>query len=128
MKHYFDMVNPIEYSIIQLNFENHEYEKMLFVGQGLAESVGSDCYGYYISKVFNEKFIAIVRATCSFIYGWADGSMNCSRPENWQDESRWIFLKKYGKSWYFADTTGKRFRKATGFSFAGANAYQDPSF
>ena len=129
MEHYFDSLNPVEFAQVQFNLENKKAEDKIFVGQGVTHSVGSDSYGYYIVKVFSDKFIALVSADSKYIVGWQDGSMECTRPDNWQDENTWQYFKKYGKKWYHANAKGKR---ALGMdiklNFYGANAYRDPSF
>ena len=98
MQHYFDSLNPVEFAQVQFNLENETPEDKIFVGQGVTESVGSNKYGYYVAKVFNNKFIALVPADSKFMHGWQDGSMECTRPDNWQDENTWQYYKKYGKN------------------------------
>ena len=129
MEHYFDSLNPVEFAQIQSNLENRKAEDKIFVGQGVTETVGSDAYGYYIAKVFNNKFIALVSADSKYITGWQDGSMVCTRPDNWQNKKTWQYLKKYGKKWYYANAEGKRFPgRDIRIHFYGAHAYRDPSF
>ena len=129
MQHYFDSLNPVEFAQVQFNLENATPEDKIFVGQGVTELVGSDKYGYYVAKVFNNKFIALVPADSKFIHGWQDGSMECTRPDNWQDENTWQYFKKYGKKWYRANAKGKRvLGMDIRLNFYGANAYMDPSF
>ena len=62
MQHYFDSLNPVEFAQVQFNLENKKTEDKIFVGQGVTHSVGSDSYGYYVVKVFSDKFIALVSA------------------------------------------------------------------
>jgi hypothetical protein len=129
MEHYFDSLNPVEFAQVQSNLENRKAEDKIFVGQGVTESVGSDSYGYYVAEVFNNKFIALVYADTKFIKGWQDGSMECTRPDNWQDKKTWKYFKKYGKKWYYANAEGKRFPgRNIRIHFYGAHAYRDPSF
>lgn len=129
MEHYFDSLNPVEFAQVQSNLENRKAEDKIFVGQGVTNPVGSDSYGYYVAEVFNNKFIALVSADTKFITGWQDGSMECTRPDNWQDKKTWQYFKKYGKKWYYANAEGKRFPgRCIRIHFYGAHAYRDPSF
>jgi hypothetical protein len=129
MEHYFDNLNPVEFAQVQFNLENRKAEDKIFVGQGVTQPVGSDSYGYYVAEVFNNKFIALVSADSRFINGWQDGSMECTRPEDWQNKKTWCYFKKYGKKWYYANAEGKRSPGiAIKMHFYGAHAYRDPSF
>ena len=111
--------------------EAHKLNEPRFVGQGLCKSVGSDCYGYYITEIKdigrNKRIFGIVSAdTVMHGSSWVEGDMDCSMPAD-KTPTRWIC--KYGKSWYFCDKDGKRFPgKKCRYSFRGCHAFRDPSF
>ena len=110
-----------------------------FIGQGLTERVGSDCYGYYItSEVKTETVCNGKVVKCKVVYGiaranqvmhgsWTEGDMDCSL--DWNDYNVCYWITKYGKSWYFCDVNGNRFKGGKcKFGWNGAYGYQDPSF
>ena len=129
MEHYFDSLNPVEFVQVKSNLENGKAEDKIFVGQGVTHSVGSDSYGYYVAKVFNNKFIALVSSKSNYITEWYAGNMESTRSDNWQDKNILHYFKKYGKKWYYANAEGKRDLGASiGLCFYGAHDYRDPSF
>lgn len=111
--------------------ENHKLPGPCFVGQGLSEQVGSDCYSHYIvanKDIGNYKFIWGIARGNEVMHGsWVEGDMDCSidmataKPEQW--------ITKYGKHWYFCDENGKRYPGSKcKYGWNGAFASRDPSF
>lgn len=114
---------------IQCLANSHKLTEPLFVGQGCSQSVGSDCYGRYITakkQIGKKTIFGLVDADTTMHGHWTEGDMDCSMPEDKTPE-RWI--TKYGKSWYFCFEDGTRILgfKCT-YRFNGAYAYRDPSF
>lgn len=98
----------------------------LFEGQGCSKQVGSDCYGYYITKIVDPKFIGLVHADEVMHSDWTEGSEDCSMPAN---KTPSIWLKKFRGKWYEASAEGQRFNgRHFRIGFNGAYAYRDPSF
>lgn len=115
---------------LQKQVEERKLTGPCFIGQGLSEHVGSDCYGHYIvasKKVGSKTIWGIARANQVMHGSWTEGDMDCSidmsnaKPDSW--------ITKYGKHWYFCDSNGKRYigRKCS-YHWNGAYGYQDPSF
>lgn len=119
--------------------EDHKLVGPCFIGQGLSESVGSDCYGYYITtkvsidKLYNGRVVkskvvyGIARASEVMHGSWVEGDMDCSIDLKTASPSQWI--TQYGKSWYFCDINGNRYPgMKCHYGWNGAFASRDPSF
>lgn len=110
-----------------------------FIGQGLTYSVGSDCYGRYITteikneivrngKVIKSKVVYGIAHAKQVMHGdWTEGDMDCSL--DWNDYHVVEWITKYGKHWYFCDVNGNRYKgDKCRYGWNGAYGYQDPSF
>jgi len=129
MTHYWLDKQTLE---IQEKARNGKLTGPEFIGQGCSEGVGSDCYGYYITWISEDrKTIGLVCADTSFEKDWTDGTQVCKMPER-RLTDEWAV--KYGKKWYHAsfDTNIMRPVRMKGakwrLRFNGAFSYRDPSF
>jgi len=104
-----------------------------FIGQGATRSIGSDCYGYYVSYISEDKKTCSLKpADAAFTKCWEDGNQTCTMPAKTNPDSL-VWLKLYGGSWYAAkplpDGSVQRLKGCKcHFSWNGAYGYQDPSF
>ena len=126
---------------IQQLVATNQLKGPMFVGQGLSQPVGSDCYGYYIvatKKIGNKTIFGITGANAIMHSDWTAGDMDCSINIDTAKPTQWIIARgkihRYGKTidapqYWYCDANGVRFpgRKAS-FGWNGAYAYQDPSF
>lgn len=121
-------LDTIEPNLKQLA-ENYKLSGPCFVGQGLSEQVGSDCYGHYVvasKNISNKTIWGIARANEVMHGSWVEGDMDCSIDMATTKPSQWI--TKYGKHWYFCDENGKRQNGwKCRYSWNGAHSYRDPS-
>lgn len=134
------MSNTINHSHYNLEDQTQEIQDLakagkltgpMFIGQGCTQSVGSDCYGAYITakkQIGKKTIFGLVQADVVMHGHWSEGDQDCSMPEGRRAlPSQWI--TKYGKNWYYCDTNGKRFPgDKCKYRFNGAYAYRDPSF
>lgn len=114
------------------SFEDNSitYNGPCFIGQGASYSVGSDCYGYYVTslkKSESGKLVAgLVEAKERYKTTWEDGTMDCSMPDD-KTPTKWV--TKFRGKWWFCNSAGERYlgSKCT-FKWNGAYGYRDPSF
>ena len=78
-------------------------------GTALSYSVGSDCYGYWISEVnCKENYIGVYAPNATFTVGWTDGNMSPAEFDA-SHESEEYFTAFRGKWYRFDKSTGKRY-------------------
>lgn len=131
---FFDMEQKLRYVADSKGF-NESLTGPTFVGQGISRSVGSDCYGYFITaekKIGNKTIWGLTSSDDSYIKNCEDGTMKCGWPGlNRVD----MWITSYGKDkrtgrpkWWECDENGKRFNgRRMLFSWKGAYSYRDPS-
>lgn len=110
--------------------ESRKLTEPCFIGQGLSNRVGSDCYGFYIvdKRQFDKHIIWGITHAKQVMHGdWTEGDMDCSIDIDNATPTSWI-MKWRGK-WWFCDELGNRYiNEKCKFGWNGAYGYRDPSF
>lgn len=136
-------VNCLHYNLDKLSPELRKIAETgklpwpCFVGQGCSCSIGSDCYGYYVTYVSKtakgKPLIGLTRANEKMRTCWEEGSMDCSIDIDKAEPQTWITT--FGKTktgapkWWFCDKDGMRFNgQRCRYSWNGAHGYRSPSF
>ena len=100
-------------------------------GMSASYSVGSDSYGYWISKVDYERgIIECYSPDSKFTNSWQDGNMT-AEPFDPSREPNTKFMYKYGR-WYeyhkSINSWGKMYSKWLHIDDKPPRIYRDPSF